>query len=129
MYELNHFCLGAHFAVCGLLGEYRIKKTDNNAYYANSLGSLEMQDVALFKEGFPANDAIKLMAENGDNSALLVRFLPFDNSVGKMTDSDASCKTCFFVREQRLLPSSFGSYVSPILSCHCTPYHLRSGSR
>ena len=31
------------------------------------------QDVALFKEGFPANDAIKLMAEDGDNSALLVR--------------------------------------------------------
>ncbi|CAM9937812.1 unnamed protein product [Ectocarpus sp. 12 AP-2014] len=29
------------------------------------------KDVALFKEGLPANDAIKLMAENGDNSALL----------------------------------------------------------
>ncbi|CAM9774326.1 unnamed protein product [Ectocarpus fasciculatus] len=29
------------------------------------------KDVALFKEGFPANDAIKLMAEDGDNSALL----------------------------------------------------------
>lgn len=28
-------------------------------------------DVALFKEGFAANDAIKLMAEDGDNSALL----------------------------------------------------------
>ncbi|CAM9660357.1 unnamed protein product [Ectocarpus sp. 12 AP-2014] len=28
-------------------------------------------DVALFKEGLPANDAIKLMAEDGDNSALL----------------------------------------------------------
>lgn len=34
-----------------------------------------VQDVALFKEGFPANDAIKLMAEDGDNSALLVRSL------------------------------------------------------
>ncbi|CAM9326079.1 unnamed protein product [Ectocarpus sp. 8 AP-2014] len=29
------------------------------------------KDVALFKEGFPASDAIKLMAEDGDNSALL----------------------------------------------------------
>eukprot|EP00752_Nemacystus_decipiens_P012941 g11454.t1 len=28
-------------------------------------------DVALFKEGFPASDAIKLMAEDGDNTALL----------------------------------------------------------
>jgi len=33
------------------------------------------QDVALFKEGLPASDAIKLMAEDGDNSALLVRFI------------------------------------------------------
>eukprot|EP00903_Cladosiphon_okamuranus_P016817 g15509.t1 len=29
------------------------------------------KDVALFKEGFAANDAIKLMAEDGNNSALL----------------------------------------------------------
>ncbi|CAM9515337.1 unnamed protein product, partial [Laminaria digitata] len=29
------------------------------------------RDVALFKEGFAASDAIKLMAEDGDNSALL----------------------------------------------------------
>ena len=41
------------------------------------------QDVALFKEGLPANDAIKLMAEDGDNSALLVSlrqdlFLKYD---------------------------------------------------
>ena len=34
-----------------------------------------VQDVALFKEGFPANDAIRLMAEDGDNSGLLVRLL------------------------------------------------------
>ena len=32
-----------------------------------------LQEVALFQEGVPANDAIKLMAEDGDNSALLVR--------------------------------------------------------
>lgn len=35
-----------------------------------------LQDVALFKEGFAASDAIKLMAENGDNSALLVSVFP-----------------------------------------------------
>ena len=29
--------------------------------------------MALFKEGFAASDAIKLMAEDGDNSALVVR--------------------------------------------------------
>ncbi|CBJ48908.1 conserved unknown protein [Ectocarpus siliculosus] len=28
-------------------------------------------DVAVFKEGFPASDAVKLMAEDGDNSALV----------------------------------------------------------
>ena len=32
-----------------------------------------LQEVALFQEGVAANDAIKLMAEDGDNSALLVR--------------------------------------------------------
>lgn len=34
-----------------------------------------MQDVALFKEGFVASDEIKLMAEDGDNSGLLVSLL------------------------------------------------------
>lgn len=34
--------------------------------------SLCSQDVALFKEGRPASDAIKLMAEGGNNSGLLV---------------------------------------------------------
>lgn len=38
----------------------------------HDLLSLCTQDVALFKEGFAASDAIKLMAEDGDNSALLV---------------------------------------------------------
>ena len=32
-----------------------------------------LQEVALFQEGVAASDAIKLMAEDGDNSALLVR--------------------------------------------------------
>ncbi|CAN0528784.1 unnamed protein product, partial [Ectocarpus sp. 12 AP-2014] len=32
---------------------------------------LFLQDVAVFKEGFPASDAVKLMAEDGDNSALV----------------------------------------------------------
>lgn len=34
--------------------------------------SLWLQDVSLFQEGLPASDAIKLMAEDGDNSDLIV---------------------------------------------------------
>lgn len=33
------------------------------------------QDIALFKEGESASDAVKLMAEDGDNSLLIVRGL------------------------------------------------------
>ena len=36
---------------------------------------VHMQDVALFKEGFVASDEIKLMAEDGDNSGLLVSWV------------------------------------------------------
>ena len=35
---------------------------------------VSVQDVALFQEGSVASDALKVMAEDGDNSALLVRF-------------------------------------------------------
>ena len=37
------------------------------------LAACRLQDVALFQEGVAASDAIKLMAEDWDNSALLVR--------------------------------------------------------
>ena len=43
------------------------------AYNPRILAACRLQDVALFQEGLPASDAIKLMAEDGDNSALLVR--------------------------------------------------------
>eukprot|EP00904_Undaria_pinnatifida_P007222 jgi/Undpi1/362/HiC_scaffold_1.g00358.m1 len=39
-----------------------------------------MQDVALFREGMAASDAIKLMAEDGDNSALLTALASADYS-------------------------------------------------
>ena len=48
-----------------------IFNASNTLNTPRSLVNLQ-QDVALFKEGLPANDAIKLMAEDGDNSALLV---------------------------------------------------------
>lgn len=56
--------------VCGCLlaGQF----DSLHVIYLGFFVSLCLQDVALFKEGLAANDAIKLMAENGDNSALLV---------------------------------------------------------
>ena len=47
-----------------------ITMVTQNPYF---LAACRLQDVALFQEGLPAIDAIKLMAEDGDNSALLVR--------------------------------------------------------
>lgn len=43
-------------------------------FFSTACVLIPWQDVALFKEGLPANDAIKVMAEDGDNSALLVQY-------------------------------------------------------
>lgn len=43
------------------------------SYFETFLVSLSLQDVSIFREGFPASDAVKIMAEDGDNSALVVR--------------------------------------------------------
>lgn len=38
------------------------------------------QDIAAFKEGLPASDAVKLMAEDGNNEALIVSILSLSSS-------------------------------------------------
>ncbi|CAM9317128.1 unnamed protein product [Ascophyllum nodosum] len=61
-------------ALTAAVTEYRVR-VRNLTYmqpFSPVLVVAHTSDVALFQEGLPANDAIKLMAEDGDNSALLV---------------------------------------------------------
>lgn len=44
-----------------------------HTYIVRAPSSFNVQDVALFNEGQPAVAPLKLMAEEGDNSGLLVR--------------------------------------------------------
>lgn len=61
---------GSFFSFVGALLVVRIAHNSQHALLPRFY--CRVQDVALFKEGFPASDAIQLMAEDGDNSALLV---------------------------------------------------------
>ncbi|CAN0081132.1 unnamed protein product [Ascophyllum nodosum] len=73
MFKLTAALVLSTVALSAAVTEYRVR-VRNLTYmqpFSPVLVVAHTSDVALFQEGLPASDAIKLMAEDGDNSALL----------------------------------------------------------